>query len=663
MCGIIVIAGGQGDAARRRADAFEALRGALERRGPDSMDVVAVADVAIGASVLRMRAGRAWRQPAIDDETGCVLAWNGEWYASPHPDETDTAAVLALLAGAAGGAESAADARRRVAAALAETVRGPYAFALWVPRLRLVIYGRDPLGRRSLLRVRTAERLEIASTTPSSRTTLPWEEVSARGLGAVELGDNGGIVELDDEPWPRRPLLAELDWPDYDSSVAERLACTASPPVARDDDAGRRATAAAQLLSALSEAVRRRVEGAPQPVAVLFSGGIDSAVIACLCDRVCPPDACIELVNVAFGARGAIDASSAPDRIAARRTVRELRRACPCRDWRLVEVSVGAGALKASAQHVVALAAPNATHMDFNIAAALRHAAHGVGSVYVDDDGDDFGDEEASAVRYASTASPVVVESPRDDRCLSERGAQRCSNIAHPKCDRNLCGNCCRRRGVDDCGVHPPRRGVDEKQAAAAARAARRHLDSLEQQHDYDRAVYDDSGFYRRGPTCEYECQARVLLVGMGADELLAGYARHRTAWRRGGRAALQAELALDLSRIPQRNLGRDDRVVSDAAREARFPFLDEDVVALVRTQLDLDDIANLHLPPGVGCKRVLRDVARTLGLTECATLQKRAIQFGTRIASHSNKLAFGSNRRADGAAAFSVDALLAVPA
>ena len=31
------------------------------------------------------------------------------------------------------------------------------------------------------------------------------------------------------------------------------------------------------------------------------------------------------------------------------------------------------------------------------------------------------------------------------------------------------------------------------------------------------------------------KCEAKALLLGIGADELLAGYGRHRTCWQRGG--------------------------------------------------------------------------------------------------------------------------------
>jgi asparagine synthetase B (glutamine-hydrolysing) len=54
----------------------------------------------------------------------------------------------------------------------------------------------------------------------------------------------------------------------------------------------------------------------------------------------------------------------------------------------------------------------------------------------------------------------------------------------------------------------------------------------------------------------------------MGADEQLGGYGRHRKPHRDG---TLREELDLDINRIWERNMGRDDRLLSDHGKEARF--------------------------------------------------------------------------------------------
>src|SRR5687767_12095733 len=46
-----------------------------------------------------------------------------------------------------------------------------------------------------------------------------------------------------------------------------------------------------------------------------------------------------------------------------------------------------------------------------------------------------------------------------------------------------------------------------------------------------------------------YSTTARVLLSGLGADELFGGYTRHSTAFSRAGHAGLAQELKLDVSR------------------------------------------------------------------------------------------------------------------
>ncbi|OAE20355.1 hypothetical protein AXG93_209s1230 [Marchantia polymorpha subsp. ruderalis] len=143
------------------------------------------------------------------------------------------------------------------------------------------------------------------------------------------------------------------------------------------------------------------------------------------------------------------------------------------------------------------------------------------------------------------------------------------------------------------------------------------------------------------------QSEARVLLVGSGADEQCGGYGRHRTKFKQGGWVMLDAEMRLDFNRIWKRNLGRDDRCLSDHGKEARFPFLDEDVVAAL-LNLPLWDVVNMEEPAGCGEKKVLRQVARLLGLKSASSLPKRAIQFGSRIARESNRKDFGSNRAAN---------------
>lgn len=53
--------------------------------------------------------------------------------------------------------------------------------------------------------------------------------------------------------------------------------------------------------------------------------------------------------------------------------------------------------------------------------------------------------------------------------------------------------------------------------------------------------------------------------------------------------------------------------------------------------------------PAGVGDKKILRLVAKQLGLAMTAEFVKRAIQFGTRVAKITNEQCYGSRRKGKG--------------
>lgn len=129
---------------------------------------------------------------------------------------------------------------------------------------------------------------------------------------------------------------------------------------------------------------------------------------------------------------------------------------------------------------------------------------------------------------------------------------------------------------------------------------------------------------------------SRILLSGLGADELFGGYARHGTAFSRDGFTGLLEELQLDLGRLGKRNLGRDDRVISNWGREARFPYLDEhllkevvgwrveekcDFGALCEEQSLTNELDTLDHE-----KKVLRLLAWRLGMEGVAKEKKRAV-------------------------------------
>lgn len=135
----------------------------------------------------------------------------------------------------------------------------------------------------------------------------------------------------------------------------------------------------------------------------------------------------------------------------------------------------------------------------------------------------------------------------------------------------------------------------------------------------------------------EYISPARVVLLGSGADELLGGYGRHRSAFERNGWESLKEEMQLDLDRISLRNMGRDNRIVSDHGVAPRMPFLDEQFVSFVTQQCELwMKCCPMLGDRGLGEKLILRICALKLfgeENVEMALFPKRAMQFGSKIA------------------------------
>ena len=143
--------------------------------------------------------------------------------------------------------------------------------------------------------------------------------------------------------------------------------------------------------------------------------------------------------------------------------------------------------------------------------------------------------------------------------------------------------------------------------------------------------------------TSPYSTNARVLLSGLGADEIFGGYQRHATAYSRFGFEGLLNELELDINRLGKRNLGRDDRVISHWGREVRYPYLDERFLAWAlaapvwekmgfgEESLPLTDCHSekqglTELPSIEPGKKALRLLAVKLGMKEVSLEKKRAV-------------------------------------
>ena len=511
----------------------------LRQRGPDHFGIVdKVFEVGDGrkvylrfaASVLALRReehGEVVRQPLVLPDDRGLLCWNGEaWKYDGQVIETpDTAFVAERLSEIRDDDPTF----HRKTLDILGGIRGPFALIYWNRARGVLYFGRDCVGRRSIVRAKIGDGGVILSSIPDFGVAKEWEEVDADGIYTLDVRalDAGHDVEkcITRTPYATSALNGEssipVPWPPLNKTIPPttppRLTTT-SPSVA---------TLLTKLRASL--ALRLAPNTLPTtktPVAILFSGGLDCTLLARLAHEILPSDTPIDLLNVAFENPRIHKTTSSPkesyeacpDRQTARQSHAELSFVCPERRWNLVPINIPYAESSAHKSTVQALIHPHDTEMDLSIAMALYFAS--------------------------------------------------------------------------------------------------------------------------RGPT-----SARVLLSGLGADELFGGYQRHYLAFKRGGFAGLLDELELDTQRLGKRNLGRDDRVTAHWGREVRYPFLDEDVIAwamdagvgekvgfgsMVSDEgegggVDLDD------------KLVLRLIARKLGMGKVSTEKKRAIQFGTRSAKMEN--------------------------
>ncbi|KAF9505630.1 hypothetical protein BS47DRAFT_515804 [Hydnum rufescens UP504] len=569
--------------------------------GPDSQRLISrvvssssTSDIQLSlfSSVLHLRGDHIVVQPHINSK-GDILCWNGEVFRGLliEPDENDGSRLFSLLSGS-----TSVDVPH-----IMSRLEGPYAFVFYQHSSKTLFYGRDPLGRRSLL-MRTPDSVNPTFILASASLGYPtspsnhFEEISPNYIYQIRLGrvtslnkfPEFNIAQCIDKlnrnvPYSPDAFSAQHvlnpDIPSVDFPIPTKLS-----EDTRD--------AVEEFTRRLDKSVALRVQNIPSPtipntarLAVLFSGGIDCAVISFLAHKYVPLNEPIDLINVGFEnprkmkakahAKGDVlnkspstPNSSAgkllplvkeaimtpneqnipqpydqtntymtPDRETGLEQLDELQRMCPERLWNFVKVDVSYEESSAARPTVENLMFPSNTVMDLSLALALYFASRGKGTLHN-------------------------------------------TSLSHPDTR--------------------PTSSVTTKYV---------------------------------GKSKFYSSPARVLLSGLGSDELLGGYSRHRVAFSKGGWLSLVNELQLDLDRLPSRNLGRDDRIISSNGKESRYPYLDLSLVSyLARLPV------HVKLDPrmkedGVGDKRLLREAALKMGLHGASRRKKRAMQFGSRSA------------------------------
>lgn len=192
MCGIYALISATG---YRKPD--QKLQNLLCKRGPDHIGHTNTQIpfkngssywVSLTSTVLALRGGLVTSQPFVDPSTQSSFCWNGEaWKIGAEPVEgNDGQAVFESLVGACSVQITASKAIRETLKVL-RGITGPFAFFFLDKVHSQIYFGRDRLGRRSLLfRIRD-DSIEFASVADS--VDASWCEVEADGIYRIALSE------------------------------------------------------------------------------------------------------------------------------------------------------------------------------------------------------------------------------------------------------------------------------------------------------------------------------------------------------------------------------------------------------------------------------------------------------------------------------------------
>ncbi|KAL7643459.1 UNVERIFIED_CONTAM: hypothetical protein RMT77_005441 [Armadillidium vulgare] len=571
MCGISFILSSSEDVIKKD----ELLSSLLNYRGPDysSSQYVQLDEqlsCVFRGSVLWMQGDSLEGQP-VCNESGDIFLWNGDQFNKKESNvESDTISLFRKLERKSG----------EEFVSVLSTVEGPWSFIYYDNCQKKIYFGRDIFGRHSLLWSGLLGNGQGFILTSVGRRQDYLKEVPALGIYEAKI-DSLNNIEKKISLYPFSHVTAEqlliedlINVKIFNSKVTHGIKvplCKDIPsssvieelksfsPVLDDQNLPLLSNYMSSEISlfnkAFEKSIEKRIKACPNKCinctksvevcrhskyAVLFSGGLDSALIALYVNKCLPENESIDLLNVSFeNQRHRVSNSkkrsqnvevitdfNSPDRLSGLACLKELEKINCKRKWNFVEIDISCEELKAERSNIIShLIAPHSSVLDDSIGCALYFCGRGIGRL------------------------------------------------------RN----------------------------------------SL------------------------YTSPARVVFSGLGADEQLAGYSRHRAKFNEFGWEGLLKEINLEVTRIHQRNCGRDDRVLSHHGRTTRFPYLDEGVVTCLNS-FPIWKKANLYLPRGIGEKILLRTIAAKESLFTASKLPKRAIQFGSRIAKLENSKEKGND-------------------
>jgi len=140
------------------------------------------------STVLALRGDQITVQPLTEPSSGSVLCWNGEaWSIGSNPiTGNDGQFLFDLLVEASHTHNSVADSAVAICSIL-HSVSGPFAF-VFVDKIHNQIYfGRDRLGRRSLLYNIDNDSTSLCFSSVADPHRAPWQEVEADAIYQISF--------------------------------------------------------------------------------------------------------------------------------------------------------------------------------------------------------------------------------------------------------------------------------------------------------------------------------------------------------------------------------------------------------------------------------------------------------------------------------------------
>ncbi len=134
---------------------------------------------------------------------------------------------------------------------------------------------------------------------------------------------------------------------------------------------------------------------------------------------------------------------------------------------------------------------------------------------------------------------------------------------------------------------------------------------------------------------CAKKAEETTMFSGVGAEELFAGYSRHKQKLEESGWKALQEEMWKGIESAWQRDLYRDNLALASESKELETPFMDKKMI---------EESMKIHPSLKINKnykKKVLRDIANELNVPSTSSKRpKKAAQYGSRTDREMRKIA-----------------------